>query len=789
VKIRTASLLALAAVLVGSAPAFAQGFGQSVAIHEGRVLVGESLIERGPGIVYVFQKDGTDWSEVARFSASDATDGDHFGRSIGATGDQVLVGATVRNETTGAVYVYTHDASGDWPETQILTASDGVAGDAFGRDLVVDGDVALVATYSHAGGRGAVYVFRRDASGTWSEEAKLMAGDGQEGDWFGTAMSLSGDLAVVGAAQRSSNAGTAYVFRSDGEGAWPEVAQLEGTDVEEGSRFGMAVWSDGQMVTVSAGTHAQFTGAVFTFQPDGEGGFTEGPTLAPFDGGYPGLIFGSSLAMVDGEAWIGAQGGSAGTGGFYVLTPDGRGGFSAARKIGLEGLPMQSGFGSYIATDGRLVVASAANEDFGLGSVRVLEREDGGWTQTGVLIGDDLAGLDAITGDQVDCANGSASLFDCDQVDIVSFTPTGELGGSRGAEVNDVWGWTDPETGKEIAIVGRYDGTSFLDVSNPGAPVVLGNLPLHEGATPNVWRDMKVYKDHAYIVSDGAGAHGMQVFDLTRLRDFDGTRMELTEDAHYDQIASAHNIVINEETGFAYAVGASSGGETCGGGLHMIDIRNPKQPTFAGCFSDPSTGRSGTGYSHDAQCIVYNGPDTEHQGSEICFGSNETDLSIADVSDKSAPVALATASYPNTGYTHQGWIDEQHEYFYVNDELDELQGLVDGTRTLVWDVRDLDDPQLVTEYYSGNQSSDHNLYIKGDLMYQSNYVSGLRIFDISDRENPTPAGFFDTVPWGEDAPGFDGSWSNYPYFASGIVVVTSGKEGVFVLKKRTRPVS
>ena len=82
--------------------------------------------------------------------------------------------------------------------------------------------------------------------------------------------------------------------------------------------------------------------------------------------------------------------------------------------------------------------------------------------------------------------------------------------------------------------------------------------------------------------------------------------------------------------------------------------------------------------------------------------------------------------------------------------------------------------------------ADHNLYVRGSLMYQSNYVSGLRILDISDRENPVETGYFDTVPWGEDEPGFSGSWSNYPYFESGVIVVTSGKEGVFFLKRAPR---
>jgi choice-of-anchor B domain-containing protein len=125
---------------------------------------------------------------------------------------------------------------------------------------------------------------------------------------------------------------------------------------------------------------------------------------------------------------------------------------------------------------------------------------------------------------------------------------------------------------------------------------------------------------------------------------------------------------------------------------------------------------------------------------------------------------------------------------YVDDEGDEVSGTVPRTRTLIWDVRDLDDPVLVKEHLGTSPASDHNLYIVGNLMYQSNYNSGLRILDISNRGEPKEVGFFDTVPWAESA-GFDGSWSNYPFFASGTIVVTSIREGVFMLKRTTRPVS
>jgi choice-of-anchor B domain-containing protein len=120
----------------------------------------------------------------------------------------------------------------------------------------------------------------------------------------------------------------------------------------------------------------------------------------------------------------------------------------------------------------------------------------------------------------------------------------------------------------------------------------------------------------------------------------------------------------------------------------------------------------------------------------------------------------------------------------MDDELDELQGKVSQTRTLIWDVTDLDDPQLVGEFMGATEASDHNLYIRGNIMYQSNYQAGLRIIDISDPVNPREIGYFDTVPYGENTPGFGGSWSNYPYFPSGTIIVTSGREGLFILKKR-----
>ncbi|MXX98011.1 MAG: choice-of-anchor B family protein [Rhodothermaceae bacterium] len=385
----------------------------------------------------------------------------------------------------------------------------------------------------------------------------------------------------------------------------------------------------------------------------------------------------------------------------------------------------------------------------------------------------------------VRCDDGRADEFDCGLVDLVSFLPNEEMGMNRGVLLSDLWGWTDPETGIEYGLIGHLEGTVFIDLSTPSNPRYLGTLPRTEGSSASIWRDIKVYKNHAFIVADMAQEHGMQIFDLTQLRGLVDTPVEFEATAHYSQIHSAHNIVINEETGFAFAVGVSEGGETCGGGLHMIDIREPQAPVFVGCFADETTGRRKTGYSHDAQCVIYNGPDSEYAGREICFGANETAISISDVTDKENPIAIGTGSYPGAAYVHQGWLTEDHSYFFQNDELDEQYDKVDKTRTLIWDVRDLSDPIMIREFYGPTSATDHNLYIRDNLMYQTNYKSGLRIIDVSSPENPVEIGYFDTTPYGANGAGYDGTLGSYPFFESGIIVVTSIREGVFILKKQS----
>lgn len=398
-----------------------------------------------------------------------------------------------------------------------------------------------------------------------------------------------------------------------------------------------------------------------------------------------------------------------------------------------------------------------------------------------------LAACDSTTGPGIGdfsplarCEGGAADGYPCDGVDLVGFLPRTELGSGVGVpRLNDLWGWTDPSTDRNYGLVGRTDGVVFVDVTDPTEPRSIGFLASRTGVS--TWRDIKVYDDHAFIVADGIPGHGMQVFDLTRLRGVDEFQT-FNADLVYDRVSAVHNIAINEETGFAYAVGSNSGGDTCGGGLHMIDVRSPRGPTFAGCYARTGTGRAGTGYTHDVQCVMYDGPDTEHRGREICIASNETAVVIVDVTDKSSPIFLSAASYPGAAYVHQGWLTEDQAYFLQNDELDEATGVVANTRLLVWDVRDLDDPRLAREILGSTNAIDHNLYVRGDRAYWSSYTAGLRVLDVADGGNPAERWFFDTVPTSDNPKSFDGSWSNYPWFDNGIILVSSAQEGLFILQ-------
>lgn len=396
------------------------------------------------------------------------------------------------------------------------------------------------------------------------------------------------------------------------------------------------------------------------------------------------------------------------------------------------------------------------------------------------------------------CEDGMAGQFPCDGIDLLSFTHADNFGdtssvlGSSG--VSDVWGWT-AEDGSEYVVAGKTTGVTFLDVTDPTAPKLLGNLD-SPAAADLIWFDIKIVNDHAYIVSESA-AHGLLVFDMTQLvgLDEDASR-EFQPTSVYPLTGSAHNIVANEDADMVYVVGGNNGlaaEDVCRAGLHAIDVSMPAVPVFAGCYLEEGgfgvagslVGPAGalSRYVHDAHCVRYDGPDDEHDGKDICITSAEDHVSVVDMSDPALPTLLSTVEYDDDAYTHQGWLSPDHATFYLGDELDED---VDPgnipTRTIVMDMTDLDDAKVDFVHEHDFVAIDHNMYTRADALFQSNYTVGLRVLDTSavDEDVLTEVAWFDVHPSG-DATEFAGTWSNYPYFDSGTIAI-SGYDGLWLVR-------
>ncbi len=359
---------------------------------------------------------------------------------------------------------------------------------------------------------------------------------------------------------------------------------------------------------------------------------------------------------------------------------------------------------------------------------------------------------------EADADAAGGETFPAEGVALLGWMPINEFPGQSFG--NDCWGYTSP-SGGEYAIMGLSDGSGFVDITDPTSPVLLELIP----GPGSIWRDMKTYGEYVYIVSEGGG--GIQVVDVS---DIDNGNVTLVNEVTDGGSTSTHNVAINTETGFLYRTGGS------GNGLRFYDLNaDPVDPPFVGSWLDR--------YVHDSQIVVMkSGP---WAGREIAFccagfgnGGIETGLSIVDVTDKLNPVVLTHYQYPMGAYSHQGWLSEDQQYFYLNDEQDESNFGV-TSRMHIIDVSDLENPFEVDTFTNGLGSITHNLYVKGDRVFASNYSSGLRIFDISNPTSPTEVAFFDTLP-ANNATNFNSLWSNYPYFESGVIIGSDRQAGLFI---------
>jgi choice-of-anchor B domain-containing protein len=742
------------------------------------------------GTVQVFRR-GADMKWKAAGSLVGAQSGGaKFGTAIALAGNVALVGAP-GEPAGGTVYLYTRATDGSWSPGGMLPAQGVATGDRFGTAIAIDKDRIVVGAPSRRV-KGAIFIFARDSAGAWQQQSEQVApANLPDAAQFGAAVAVTGNRVVAGAPGVNFTPPPPNPVRDSLLARLPttppgvardSLIALVVQQTAAGGRGGRGGGGGGGRGGAQVGLG---TGMVIAYELASFGSWRMMGTLAPFDFGN--VNFGSSINVVGGELWIGAPG-SDGAGRIYRARADRDGMWTSMTKLGVDTIETGAQWAAAFAVSGNSAIVGMPGDGAGGGTVAFMGRTPtGAWTLQSMHMPPIPERFPAVAGASVKCTDGKAAAFDCNATELLSYMPLSAIGAKRGVRLSGSWGWTDPVTGRDIALIGRTDGTAFVDVTNPSRPRYLGDLMRTKGASMSSWREMKTYKNYALIVSDGSGdRHGVQIFDLTRLRGVTTPR-RFTEDAHFDA-GSIHDIAVNEESGFAYALGTSSGGERCSGGSLIIDMKNPLKPAFAGCFADVGTGRSRGGYTHDAQCVIYKGPDARYKGHEICMAANETTVSIQDVTDKKNIKVLSHADYPTPGYTHQGWFTEDQRFWYLNDELDEggqIGRAAEGTRTMIFDVSDLQQPVMVKEHIGPTRATDHNLYVKGDRMYQSNYLAGLRILDISDPTNPKEIGSFDTTP-GENTSSMSGSWNNYPFFKNGAIGIVSMGEGFFMVKDVVR---
>ncbi|PFH49428.1 hypothetical protein AMATHDRAFT_48754 [Amanita thiersii Skay4041] len=398
--------------------------------------------------------------------------------------------------------------------------------------------------------------------------------------------------------------------------------------------------------------------------------------------------------------------------------------------------------------------------------------------------------------------------FACKNLDLTGFLTHRDLGSKKESTLigSSIWGYTT-EDGREFIAIGQIDGASFAEIvgkgpwNDQGKPEgsldYIGRLPAY--SVPSLWREIKGYKNYAIIGSEAVG-HGIQIFDFNKLLEvrpdsFSNATKVFNKDTdayHFADlpIGRSHNVVNAEASEHIVAVGSLPRNDTCGAGLIFIDMKDPSTPTKTGCAA-------GDGYVHDAQCLIYHGPDKKYEGTEICYGYNEDTLTIYNVTDKTTTNVISRVTYEGAAYIHQGWVLDSHNqaFLLLDDEYDEYNktGVAKDQHatTYIWNISSLEKPVMTGYYQSPVVAVDHNQYVKNMFTYQSNYASGLRILDVSSvPSDPTGAGieqvaFFDIFPDDDAAPvaDFVGTWSNYPYFKSGHIAVNTIERGVFVVKR------
>lgn len=357
--------------------------------------------------------------------------------------------------------------------------------------------------------------------------------------------------------------------------------------------------------------------------------------------------------------------------------------------------------------------------------------------------------------------------YDALGVELLSRVPIDSFPGPS-SRANDVWGYVSP-SGREYAILGLNQGTGFVEVTDPGHPVIIADI---EDARSS-WSDMATFDLFAYNVNENGG--GIQIIDMSEI---DQGQVRLAGIAQ-GGLETAHNIFVDSDSGFAYACATD---QTFG--FIVYDLSDPSDPIPVGLWEEQFDNRGvvRTILAHDLFVTTYEEcPFPQRVGRcEVAyvFGGN-AGVVVVDVTDKVNMFSIARLTYPTLSFCHQGWLSEDRRYLFFGDEFDE-RAFDLPTTTYVVDVADPSEPILLGDFTNGQCVIDHNLWVRGDLIFEANYTAGLRVFDFSNVGSIVETAFFDTHPDDNDRL-FGGAWGVYGGLPSGLVLLSDTVRGLFVL--------
>ena len=345
--------------------------------------------------------------ETQKLTAPDGTEEDRFGVSVGVESDAAIIGAcwdTPHGPYSGSAYIFSN-INGVWTAQAKLTASDGDSRDYFGYPVSISDDVAIVGAPGDEYSRGAVYMFAREGD-SWIQVVKLVASDREHGDNFGYAVAVDGNAAVVGAYWDdhdwdSREEGSAYVFERVG-GVWSETAKLTAFDPLEGDWFGYSVSISADTIVVGARGRE----AAYVFTRDGND-WSPQQMLLPSDGEAGG--FGISVSIDGDTAVVGApfdDDNGANSGAAYVFQRTG-GTWSQTQRLRAADAAEDDRLGFSVDLDGRTIIAGAIGDDASAGSAYWFKQVEDTWVQERKLRASDGAAGDWF-GVSVSVSDGTA---------------------------------------------------------------------------------------------------------------------------------------------------------------------------------------------------------------------------------------------------------------------------------------------------------------------------------------------------------------------------------------------